>query len=96
MNHSKAPWQGGGEVVLDADGREVCTINRKRKGSTGFVSILQWRGDSKLIAAAPQMYHALRVIQRLMRTVNANDEIDYEEINGPIQYEIKKALEGLR
>jgi len=55
MTHSKAPWIGGGEVVMDADGRAVCTINRNRKGSTGFVPIMQWKGDSRLIAATPQL-----------------------------------------
>lgn len=55
MTHSKAPWIGGGEVVMDADGRAVCTINRNRKGSTGFVPIMQWKGDSRLISAAPQL-----------------------------------------
>lgn len=55
MKHSKGPWSGGGDVILDSESREVCTINRKRKASTGFVPLAQWRGDSKLIAAAPEL-----------------------------------------
>jgi hypothetical protein len=76
MMHSKAPWSGGGEVVMDATGREVCTVNRKRKGSTSFVPIGQWKADSRIIAAAPLLYACMSEFLLEWRELGSDGDVN--------------------
>ena len=83
MTHTPGPWTVGSDLFIsDAEGREIATVSL---GS----QILEAKDTARLIAAAPQLYEALKAIQSI---INGTPDGELPEVPNFIAKEIRAAL----